>query len=129
MTQQLNSQVFAYARQFADGAFKAQSIALQGLEQIAGLQLGALEKQSAAANDFFAVAAEARTADGLRGLWEKGFALNRDSAERAVTVAREILAVTQKTAESLGELAKEQQQVVKEAVTAPVVEAKKAAAK
>ena len=45
MTQQLNSQVFAYAKQFADNAFKAQSVAFKGLEQVAELQLRALEKQ------------------------------------------------------------------------------------
>jgi hypothetical protein len=126
--QQINSQMFAYARQFAESAFKAQAIALQGFEQIADLQFGALEKQSGLTNDFFAAATETRTADGVRGLWEKGMTINRDSAERAVNVAREIFAVTQKTAQSLGELLKEQQQAVKDAVAVPLAEVKKAAA-
>lgn len=128
MTQQLNNQIFAYAKQFADNAFRAQSVALQGLEQVTALQLGAIEKQSRTAADFFAGATEARDADGLRSLWEKGVALNRENAERAVAVSQEIFAVTQKTAESLNALVQEQQQAANDAV-APVTAAVKAAVK
>ncbi|MDI3262941.1 MAG: phasin family protein [Fulvimonas sp.] len=125
---QLNTQLFSYARQLVESVFKAQALTLQSLEQIADLQLDALEKQSTLAGDFLAAATETRTADGLRGLWEKGMALNRDSAERAVNVAREVFAVTQRTAQSLAELAKQQQQAAKDAATVPLTEARKAAA-
>ncbi|KRE94437.1 hypothetical protein ASG87_17690 [Frateuria sp. Soil773] len=129
MTQQLNNQIFAYAKQFTDNAFRAQAVALKGIEQVAALQLGALEKQSRNAADFFAGAVEARDADGLRGLWEKGVALNREAAERAVAVGQEIFAVTQKTAESLNALAQEQQQAANDAVAPVAAAVKKAAAK
>ena len=129
MTQQLNVQVFAYAKQLTDNAFKAQSVALKGLEKIAELQIKALEKQSQVAADFIADALETRDAEGLRTLWEKGTALSRENAERAVAVTQEIIAVTQKTAESLTALAQEQQQAANDAVAAPVAAAKKVAAK
>jgi hypothetical protein len=129
MTQQLNNQVFAYAKQFADNAFRAQSVALKGLEQVAALQLSALEKQSRTTADFFAGAADARDIDGFRGLWEKGVALSRENAERAVAVTQEVIAVTQKTAESLSALAQEQQQAASDAVAPVTAAVKKAASK
>ena len=129
MTQQLNVQVFAYAKQLTDNAFKAQSVAIKGLEKIAELQIKALEKQSQVAADFIAEALETRDAEGLRTLWEKGTALSRENAERAVAVTQEIIAVTQKTAESLTALAQEQQQAANDAVAAPVAAVKKAATK
>ena len=128
MTQQLNAQVFAYAKQLTDNAFKAQSVALKGLEKIAELQFQALEKQSQVASDYIADALETRDIEGLRTLWEKGSALSRENAERAVAVTQEIIAVTQKTAESLSALVQEQQQAANDAVSAPVAAVKKAAA-
>ncbi|SFR94030.1 Phasin protein [Dyella sp. OK004] len=128
MTQQFNTQIFAYAKQLTDNAFKAQSVALKGLEKVAELQMKALEKHSQVTADFITEAFEARDVDGLRGLWEKGTALSRENAERAVAVTQEIIAVTQKTAESLNALAQEQQQAANDAVAAPVAAVKKAAA-
>ncbi|MHA6205832.1 phasin family protein [Dyella soli] len=128
MTQQLNSQIFAYAKQLTDSAFKAQSVALKGLEKVAELQIKALEKQAEVTATFFTDAFEARDMDGLRALWEKGTAVSRENAERAVAVTQEIIAVTQKTAESLNALVQEQQQAANDAVAAPVAAVKKAAA-
>lgn len=126
MTQQLNNQVFAYAKQLTDSAFKAQSVALKGLEQVAELQIKALEKQAQTAAAFITEAFETRDVDGLRTLWEKGAALSRDNAERAVAATQEIIAVTQKTAESLNALAQEQQQAANDAAAAPIAAVKKA---
>ena len=128
MTQQLNAQFFAYAKQLSDSAFKAQSVALKGFEQVAELQIRALEKQSEAAAEFISGAFEARDIDGLRVLWEKAATAGRENAERAVSVTQEIIAVTQKTAESLGALVQEQQLAANDAVVAPVAAVKKAAA-
>ena len=127
MTQQYNNQFFAYTKQVTEGAFKAQSLALKSLETVAGLQLKALEQQARDSAAFVAEALETRDADALRGLWEKGASLSREQAERAVAVSQEIIAVTQKAAESLQALVQEQRQAANEAVTAPA--AKKAAAK
>lgn len=127
MTQQFNNQFFAYTKQVTEGAFKAQSLALKSLETVAGLQLKALEQQAHDSAAFVAEALETRDADALRSLWEKGASLSREQAERAVAVSQEIIAVTQKAAESLQSLVQEQRQAANEAVTAPA--AKKAAAK
>lgn len=128
MTQQINNQIFAFTKQFTDSAFKAHSLALKGLEKVAELQLKALEQQTKVSAEFVAEAMETRDADGLRGLWEKGSNLSRENAERAVSVSQEVLAITQKTAESLNALVQEQRQAANDAVTAPVA-AKKAATK
>ena len=125
MTQQFNNQFFAYTKQATESAFRAQSLALKGLETVAALQLKAFEQQTRDSAAFVAEALETRDADALRGLWEKGANLSREQAERAVAVSQEIIAVTQKTAESLQALAQEQRQAANDAVAAPV--AKKAA--
>jgi hypothetical protein len=127
MSQQFNNQFFAYTKQVTEGAFKAQSLALKSLETVAGLQLKALEQQARDSAAFVAEALETRDADALRSLWEKGANLSREQAERAVAVSQEIIAVTQKAAESLQSLVQEQRQAANEAVTAPA--AKKTAAK
>jgi hypothetical protein len=127
MTQQLNTQVFAYARQLAENAFKAHALTIKGLEQVAELQLAALEKQTQATADFIAQAVEVRDVDALRGLWEKGASLTREQAEHAVAVTKDVVAVAQKTAESLNSLLQEQQKAANEAVAAPVAAIKKAA--
>ncbi|MEO5830299.1 MAG: phasin family protein [Rhodanobacter sp.] len=128
MTQQFNNQLFAFTKQFSDSAFKAQSLALKGLETVAELQLKALEEQAKVSAQFLAEAMETRDMDGLRSLWEKGSSLSRENAERAVAVSQEVIAVTQKTAESVNALVQEQRQAANDAVAAPVA-AKKAAAK
>jgi hypothetical protein len=128
MTQQLNTQAFAFAKQLSDNAFKAHALTIRGLEQVAELQLAAWEKQAQATADFIAHAAEVRDIDALRGLWEKGTSASREQAEHAVTVTKEIVAVAQKTAESLNALLQEQQKAANEAVAAPVAAIKKAAA-
>jgi len=129
MNQQINNQLFAFTKQFTDSAFKAHSLALKSLETVAELQLKALEQQSNVTAEFVAEAMETRDASGLRSLWEKGSSLSRENAERAVAVSQEVIAVTQKTAESLNALMQEQRQAANEAVVAPVAATKKAAAK
>lgn len=129
MTQQFNNQFFAFSKQFTDSAFQAHSLALKGLEKVAELQLKALEDQTKTSAEFVAEAMETRDPDGLRTLWEKGSALSRENAERTVAVTQEVIAVTQKTAESLNALVQEQRQAANDAVAAPVAASKKSAAK
>jgi hypothetical protein len=124
MSQDPNLQAFA---KFADGAFRAQALALKGLEKIAGLQFEALERQAESAADFVAGALEARDAEALRVLWEKGASLGRENAERGVAVGQEIFAVAQQAVESLGAIVNESQQAANDAAAAPSGRAKKAA--
>jgi hypothetical protein len=126
MTQAFNNQLFTFTKQLADNAFKAQSLALQGLSQVAALQLEALEKQATASAQFIGEAIETRDVDGLRTLWEKGTNLSRSNAEQAVAVSQEVLAITQKTAESVSALVQEQRQAANDAVAAsPIVTGRK----
>src|SRR5690242_11276405 len=125
---QFDSSVFAYARQFADNAFKAQALMLKGLEQAASLQLGALEQQSRSAADFLIAAGELRDAEGFRGLWDKGVALSRTQAEQAAALTQSLVAVGRQTAESLGALV-QPQQAANDAVATGPAGARKAAAK
>ncbi len=128
--QQINNQIFAFTKQFTDSAFQAHSLALKGLEKVAELQLQALEQNAKVSAEFISEAMETRDADGLRGLWERGSELSRANAEHVVAVSQEVMAITQKTAESLSALVQEQRQAANDAVTAPVVAAsKKASAK
>ncbi len=129
MNQQLNNQFFAFTKQFADSAFQAHTLALKGLEKVAGLQLAAFQQQSQVSAEFVAAAMEARDIDSMRGLWEKGSSLSRENAERTVAVSQEVLAITQKTAESVGALVQEQRQAANDAIVAPVAAARKAAGK
>jgi len=105
MTKPFDSQAFAYARQFADNAFKAQALVLKGFEQAAGLQLGALEQHSRVATDFLLAASDARDPEALRGLWDKGVALGRVQAEQTVALTQNLAAVGRQTVESLSALA------------------------
>ena len=130
MNQQFTHQAFQYAKQFSDNSFKAHALALKGLETVASLQFKAFEKQAKASAEFFADAMEVRDLDGFRSLWEKGAGFGRDQAEQAVAVGQEIIAVTQKTAESLGAILQDQQQAASDAVAAPAqAAARKASAK
>ncbi|MDE1894257.1 MAG: phasin family protein [Xanthomonadaceae bacterium] len=129
MNQQINNQLFAFTKQFTDSAFKAHTLALKSLESVAELQLKALEEQSKVSAGFIAEAMETRDVNGLRGLWEKGSNLSRENAERAVAVSQEVIAITQKAAESMNALVQEQRQAANEAIVAPSAAAKKAAAK
>lgn len=129
MNQQINNQLFAFTKQFTDSAFKAHSLALKSLETVAELQLKALEEQSKVSASFIAEAMETRDVNGLRGLWEKGSSLSRENAERAVAISQEVIAITQKTAESMNALVQEQRQAANDAIVAPVAAAKKTAAK
>src|SRR3546814_16808689 len=88
MTQQLNNQLFAFTKQFTVSAFKAQPLALKGLETLAELQLKALEEQSKVSAEFVAEAMETREINGLRIFGEKRQPLSLDNATSFVDVTQ-----------------------------------------
>ena len=71
MYEQINTQVLALSKSFADTAFKAHSLAVEGFERITNLQLKALENRVAAAVEFWSEAAEVRDFDGFKTIWPK----------------------------------------------------------
>lgn len=107
MFQQINTQVLALGKNFADTAFKAQSLALEGFEKIAGLQLKTLESQVNATTVFLNEAFEARDFETAKAVWPKGVNLVKESTEKLYSTSQEVFGVSLKTSEALGQLARD----------------------
>ena len=106
MYEQINSQVLALSKSFADTAFKAHSLAVEGFERITDLQLKTLENRVSAAVEFWSEAAEVRDFDALKSFWPKGVNLVKETTEKFYANGQEVFGVTLKTSEALGQLAK-----------------------
>ena len=129
MYEQINSQVMALSKSFADNAFKAQSLAAEGMERIANLQLKTLENRVAATVEFWSEAAEVRDFDGIKAIWPKSVNLVKESTEKFYANGQEIFGLTLKTSEALGQLAKGSFEAANDNFTKQVNNVKKAAAK
>lgn len=127
MYEQFNSQFLSLGKNFADAAVKAQGVALAGFEKIADLQLKAVEKQVNASNAFWSEASEVRDFEGAKAIWPKGVQLVKESAEKLYNTNQEVLGVTLKTNETLGNLIKGSFEATNETVTKQVNAVKKAA--
>lgn len=106
MYEQINSQVLALSKSFADTAFKAHGLAIEGIERITDLQLKTLENRATAAIELWSEAAEVRDFDALKAFWPKSVSLVKESTEKFYANGQEIFGVTLKTSEALGQLAK-----------------------
>ena len=127
MYEQMNSQFLSLGKNFADAAVKAQSVALASFESIAGLQLKAVENHVNASSAFWAEASEVRDFEGAKAIWPKGVALAKESAEKLYATNQEVIGLTLKTNEQIGNLIKGSFEATNEAVTKQVNAAKKAA--
>ena len=127
MYEQINSQFLSLGKNFADAAVKAQGVALAGFEQIAGLQLKAVESQVSASNAFWAEATEVRDFEAAKAFWPKGVQLAKDSAEKLYSTNQEVFGLTLKTNEALGNLIKGSFEATNETVAKQVNAVKKAA--
>lgn|SRR5579883_149817 len=99
-------QTLDLGKQFAEQSYKAQLTALRGLAEIQGLQVKALEAQAKANLAFVADSLEVREIEDVTALWPKGLDFARNSAEAAYEAGQQTLGIAQKTAEQLGELAR-----------------------
>jgi len=126
MYEQINTQVLAMSKSFADAAFKAHSVAVEGLERIADLQLKALEKNVSATVEFWSEAAEVRDFDAMKAFWPKGVNLVKETTEKLYANSQEVFGVTLKTTEALGQLAKGSFEVANDNFTKQVSAVKKA---
>ena len=126
MYEQINTQVLAMSKSFADAAFKAHSVAVEGLERIADLQLKALEKNVSATVEFWSEAAEVRDFDAMKAFWPKGVNLVKETTEKLYANSQEVFGVTLKTSEALGQLAKGSFEVANDNFTKQVSAVKKA---
>jgi hypothetical protein len=127
MYEQINTQVLAMSKNFADAAFKAHSVAVEGLERIADLQLKTLENRVTATVEFWSEAAEVRDFDALKSFWPKGVNLMKETTERLYANGQEVFGLTLKTTEALGQLAKGNFEVANENFAKQVNAVKKAA--
>jgi hypothetical protein len=107
MIEQFNTQQFvALGKQFTDSAFKAHGLAIAGFERTVELQLKHLERQVNAAVEFFNEAVEARDADSARALFPKTVAMLKDTAEKNYAATQELMGLTVKTSEAIGDVFK-----------------------
>ena len=127
MYEQMNSQFLSLGKNFADAAAKAQSLAMANFESIAGLQMKAVENQVNASSAFWAEASEVRDFEGAKAIWPKGIQLAKESAEKLYATNQEVIGLTMKSNEELGNLIKGSFEATNEAVTKQVNSVKKAA--
>lgn len=127
MYEQMNSQFLSLGKNFADAAFKAQGIALAGFEKIADLQLKAVETQVNVSNAFWSQASEVRDLEGAKAIWPKGVQLAKESAEKLYSTNQEVIGLTLKTNEQIGNLIKGSFEATNETVAKNVNAARKAA--
>ena len=106
MYEQMNTQALTFSKTFADAAFKANSLYVEGFERITNLQLKALENRVAAAVEFWSEAAEVRDFDGMKSIWPKSVNLVKETTEKLYANGQEVFSLAVKTSEALGQLAK-----------------------
>ncbi|MGA8279104.1 MAG: phasin family protein [Rhodanobacteraceae bacterium] len=106
MFDQINSQALAFSKSYTDTFAKMQSLTMEGFERIAALQMKALENRMNATVEFCSEASEVRDFEGARAIWPKGFQLAKENAETLYATGQEVVGVTLKTNEALGELVK-----------------------
>ena len=127
MSAQLNEQFTTFTHQFAAAAARANRLALENAETIFGVQLKAFEKNIDATTAYFTELAEVRDVEAYKTVFPKGLQIAKDNAERVAAANQEVIGLTLKTNEALGQLAKSQFEAVSETAQATVAKATKAA--
>lgn len=106
MYEQMNTQALAFSKSFADAAFKANSLYVEGFERITSLQLKTLENRVAATVEFLSEYAEVRDMDGFKSIFPKSVNLMKETTEKLYANGQEVFSLAVKTSEALGQLAK-----------------------
>ena len=119
----VQSQLSAATRQFADVAGQVNRLALENAQQAFGLQLATFEENIAAGFAFWGEVAEVRDFDGLKAVWPKGVQVARESVERSVSTGQEVFGRTVKANEAIGQIAKGQFEAATAKATAEVEKA------
>lgn len=96
-----------YTQQFAALATRANRMALENAESAFGLQLLAFGQNVSATTDLLGEFADARNLDSLQALWPKGLQLARDNFERVASAQHEVVGMSLKASEAIGELARQ----------------------
>lgn len=129
MYAQVNEQISSFTQQFAANAARINRLALENAESVFGVQLKTLEKNLNATSAYFNEVAEARDFNAYQNLWSKAVQVARDNTERLTSAGQEVLGLTLKTSEALGELTKRQFETATQQATATVNAAKAEKAK
>ncbi len=127
MSAQMNEQFTTFTHQFAAAAARANRLALENAETIFGVQLKAFEKNIDATTAYFTELAEVRDVEAYKTVFPKGLQIAKDNAERVAAASQEVIGLTLKTNEAIGQLAKSQFEAVSETAQATVAKATKAA--
>ncbi|HET9483130.1 MAG TPA: phasin family protein [Xanthomonadales bacterium] len=120
MYEQIDTKQFiAYGKQFSDAAFKAHGLAIAGFERAVDVQLKTLENRFNAAVDFWTGASEVRDLESAKTLFPKSVQIARDNAETLYAASQELVGITVKTTEAIGDVVRGQyEQVSKTAAPA-----------
>lgn len=129
MFEQINQPFVNFSKQLAESALKAQQLALSNFEQVAALQLKAIETRVNATFEFIGEAAEVRDFDGAKAIWPKGFNLVKESGEHLFQVGQEAMTRSVKTGEAISQLVKTQVESANETLVKAAPAAKAARAK
>ncbi len=125
MSAQLNEQFTTFTHQFAAAAARANRLALENAETIFGVQLKAFEKNIDATTAYFTELSEIRDVEAYKTVLPKGLQVAKENAERAAAASQEVIGLTLKTNEALGQLAKSQFEAASESAQATVAKATK----
>lgn len=127
MSAQMNEQFTTFTHQFAAAAARVNRLALENAETIFGVQLKAFEKNIDATTAYFTELSEVRDVEAYKTVFPKGLQIAKDNAERVAAASQEVIGLTLKTNEAIGQLAKSQFEAVSETAQATVAKATKAA--
>ncbi|KAB7765839.1 phasin family protein [Xanthomonas maliensis] len=108
MSAQFENSFSSYTSQFASAAVRANQLALEHAESAFGLQLKAFEQNASATASFLGEIAQVRDLDSYQTLWPKGLQLARDSMERLASTGQEMVGLSWKASEAIGQLARQQ---------------------
>ena len=125
MSAQMNEQFTTFTHQFAAAAARANRLALENAETIFGVQLKAFEKNIDATTAYFTELAEVRDVEAYKTVFPKGLQIAKDNAERVAAASQEVIGLTLKTNEAIGQLAKSQFEAASETAQATVAKATK----
>jgi hypothetical protein len=92
-----------------------------------GVQLKTFEKNVEATTAFFGELSEIRDVEAYKTVWPKGLQIAKENAERFAAAGQEVIGLTLKTNEAIGQLAKSQFEAASETAQATVAKATKAA--
>lgn len=128
MSSQFTLPFASVARQFAQSALKANTLAFEGFERIVSLQLKSAEAGLKSSVAFLTEAADVADLDGAKEIFPKGVALVKTSSEQLYSTSQEVLGQALKTSEAIGQLFRAEFQAANEGLTKAAAKAAKAAA-